>query len=84
MSKRPGDPGYAAGWCIHYRYNRNVKTPAQDTCEAGVRYDKFYGIKFAVRPCFLDDKGQSKPDALLCEHLRRPTKEEIGLHEKVV
>lgn len=19
MSKRPGDPGYAPGWCIHYR-----------------------------------------------------------------
>ena len=82
MSKRPGDEGYAAGWCIHYRYNREAKSPETDTCEAGVRYDQFKQSKFAVRPCFLDDKGQSKPDALPCEHLRRPTTKEIALHEK--
>jgi hypothetical protein len=81
MSKRPGDEGYAAGWCIHYRYNRNVNKPEDDTCEAGVRFDQFKGTKHDVRPCFLDDKGQSKPDALPCEHLRRPTTKEITLHE---
>jgi hypothetical protein len=81
MSKRPGDLGYAAGWCIHYRYNRDLKGDA-DTCEAGVSYSKFYGTKFETRPCFLDDKtGESKPNAVLCEHLRRPTAEEIALHE---
>jgi hypothetical protein len=36
MSKRPGDPGYAAGWCIHYRASR-ISGKGYDTCEAGVR-----------------------------------------------
>lgn len=84
MSKRPGDPGYAAGWCIHYRYNhdRDLQGGKPDTCEAGVDYKTFEGTKFPVRPCFLDKQGQSKPDALPCEHLRRPTPEEIAAHEK--
>lgn len=78
MSKRPGDPGYAGGWCIHYR------TPSHhDTCEVGVPYSKWDGTKFGVRPCFLDSKtGESKPDAIPCEHLRRPTPEEIAAHEQ--
>jgi hypothetical protein len=76
MSKRKGDPGYAAGWCIHFRdASRNT------SCEAGVEYDAFRGTKFDRRPCFLDDAGQSKADALPCEHLRRPTAEEIAAHE---
>lgn len=79
MSKRPGDPGYAAGWCIHYRYQRNVKSD-EATCEAGVKYSTF--PKYSQRPCYLTDKGESKPDALPCEHLRRPTPEEIVLHEQ--
>lgn len=86
MSKRPGDPGYAPGWCIHYRYNRDPKTPAENTCEAGVRYDIFApkegGPRYPQQPCFLTDKGDSKPEAMPCEHLRRPTKEEIALHEE--
>ncbi|MDE2099566.1 MAG: hypothetical protein KGL39_20100 [Patescibacteria group bacterium] len=85
MSKRKGDPGYAPGWCIHYRYNRDAKTPEENTCEAGVRYDSVQGgLKptFTAQPCFLTDKGESKPNALPCEKLRRPTPEEIAVHEK--
>lgn len=82
MSKRADDPGYAPGWCIHYRYNRDPK-PGENTCEAGVDLDKFHGTKFGTRPCFLDSKtGESKPDAAPCEKLRRPTPEEIAEHEK--
>jgi hypothetical protein len=80
MSKRPGDHGYAAGWCIHYRYNREVKKGEPDTCEAGVDYEVWRGIGHDKRPCFLDKTGESRPDALPCEHLRRPTSEEIAAH----
>lgn len=53
-----------------------------DTCEAGVDYSTMDGVKFDQRPCFLDDKtGESKPSALPCEHLRRPTPEEIAAHQ---
>ena len=40
------------------------------------------GVKFDERPCFLDDKGNSKPNARPCEHLRRPTPEEIAANEE--
>lgn len=79
MSKRPNDPGYAAGWCIHYRASHGGETFTD--CEAGVPFEKWNGTKFATRPCFLDEKGQSKPDAMPCEHLRRPTPDEIADHE---
>ena len=85
MSKRPGDPGYAAGWCIHYRYNhdRDLKGGQPDTCEAGVDYQTFRGEgkSYKQQPCFLTDRGESKPDAMPCAHLRRPTPDEIALHE---
>lgn len=81
MSKRPGDPGYADGWCIHYRYNRDLKPGQPDTCEAGVDYSTFQGTKYPQRPCFLD-KGHSKPDAMPCAKLRLPTADEIAAHEK--
>lgn len=82
MSKRPGDPGYAAQWCIHYRYNRDKKKPEDDTCEAGVRYDSF-PKGFDKKPCFLHKKtGESLPGAMPCEHLRRPTPDEIAAHEE--
>jgi hypothetical protein len=76
MSKRPGDPGYAAGWCIHYRSPSHHKD-----CEAGISFDAMTGTKFDVRPCFLTDKGESKLGAAVCAHLRRPTPEEIAAHE---
>lgn len=81
MSKRPGDPGYAAGWCIHYRYNRDAKAGQPNTCEAGVDYEAWRGIRHEMQPCFLDDKGRSKPAAMPCPSLRRPTPEEIAAHE---
>lgn len=73
MSKRPGDPGYAAGWCIHYGYERG-KGPV---CEAGQNPSQW---KYGDSPCFLDKQGQSKPGAAHCECLRRPTAEEIAAH----
>jgi len=81
MSKRKGDPGYAPYWCIHYRYNRDAKPGHPDTCEAGVDYEAWRGTKFNARPCFLDEKGQSKPNATSCPSLRRPTTEEIVAHK---
>lgn len=82
MSKRPGDPGYSAGWCIHYRGVSDGKGGFNTSCEAGVEYETVRGDKFARQPCFLDEKGQSKPGALSCELLRRPTAEEIAAHEE--
>lgn len=78
MSKRPGDPGYSGSWCIHFR-----DAGHNDTCEAGVEYDSFNGAHFGVRPCFLvKETGESKPDAMPCPHLRRPTAEEIAAHDE--
>ena len=80
MSKRKGDSGYADGWCIHYRGTVH----GVESCEAGIHYKTAFrdrGVNFQNQPCFLV-KGESKPDAAHCEHLRRPTKEEIALHEQ--
>jgi hypothetical protein len=86
MSKRPGDPGYAPGWCIHYRSpSQGLRKPDLTTCEAGVEYKSVQpqtGPTFRGQPCFLTDKGESKPDALPCPKLRRPTPEEIAAHEQ--
>ena len=79
MSKRSGDHGYAGGWCIHYRYNRDLKPGDPDTCEAGVDYASWDGIKYLQRPCFLD-RGQSRPGAAICPQIRRPTEEEMAAH----
>lgn len=76
MSKRKGDPGYAGGWCIHFR-----NASRHDTCEAGVAYDSFPQPRFATQPCFLTKTGESKPGAAACPSLRRPTPEEIAAHE---
>ena len=78
MSKIKGDPGYRPQWCIHYRYNRSEP----DTCEAGVDYEAWRGISHDKQPCFLDETGLSKPDAIHCPHLQRPTPEEIAAHEE--
>ena len=84
MSRRGDSPGYRAGWCIHYRAPRGLGPGGKgsDTCEAGVPFEKWrvgdFKTNFANQPCFLDDKGQSKPGAAHCEHLRRPTPEEIA------
>lgn len=83
MSKWEGDPGYAGGWCIHYRYNRGIAAGSfEDTCEAGVNFADWKDIPHARRPCFLDKQGNSKKDAATCTLLRRPTKEEIKLHNE--
>jgi hypothetical protein len=77
MSKRPGDPGYAAGWCIHFR-----SMGKHDTCEKGVRYDSFTGEDrtMARRPCFTEGTHERAP----CENRRVPTKEEVAAHEQWV
>lgn len=86
MSKRPGDLGYAAGWCIHYRSpSQGVGKLALTTCEAGVEFKSVQskvGPTFRGQPCFLTEKGESKPGALPCAKLRRPTPEEIAAHEQ--
>ena len=79
MAKPPNSPGQKAGWCIHY-----VAPPhdmkAEHICAAGVAMKQFQGSPW---PCFLDRKtGENKPDSAPCEHLRRPTREEIAAHEK--
>jgi len=83
MSKRKGDPGYRAGWCIHYRSpSGGWGKPPCETCEADVRYDSFAAQTIQKMPCYLDDCGQSKPGALPCEKLRRPTPDEIAASDK--
>ncbi len=84
MSKLSGDPGYRAGWCIHYKAPpRGLRPVEPHVCEAGVNIETaFGGTKFHTRPCFLTERGESKPDAAPCEHLRRPTSTEIEQHEK--
>lgn len=80
MSKRKGDPGYAGDWCVYYRCNRDVKPGQPNTCEAGVDYSIWHGVKFDRRPCFLAN-GRSRPGAVHCPQLRCPTKEEIRAHD---
>lgn len=56
---------------------------ADDTCEAGIRYDSFTGEdrKMDRQPCFIKP-GESAEDRAPCAQLRPPTPEEIALHEK--
>lgn len=72
MSKRKGDPGYAPGWCIHFR-----SMGQHDTCEKGVPYNSFKERTLERMPCY-----NTKGDKLFCEHHRLPTKEEIAAHEE--
>jgi hypothetical protein len=84
MTELLGRNGYAAGWCVHYRY-RDPTSEETSTCEAGVSYADFNKIDFDHRPCFLDKKtGQSKPNSVPCSHLRLPSPEEIKTYEKRV
>jgi hypothetical protein len=82
MSKR-NSPGHRAGWCIHYTAPpRYVDKDQTWKCDAGIDMEAvWHGVKFAERPCFLDKKGNSKPEARPCPHLRRPTPEEIAADE---
>lgn len=74
MSKRKGDPGYAPGWCIHFR-----NAARHDTCEVGVQYNTW--SKFNEPPCFLDN-GEPKLGAQFCDQLRVPTPAEIAAHKE--
>lgn len=74
--------GHPARWCINYRVDKSpldstLPDRCPPTCAAGVKYSDFDGNCFDRRPCFLDDKGQSKPNALQCPKIRRPTAQEI-------
>jgi hypothetical protein len=78
MSKRPGDPGYAAGWCIHFRSMQH------DSCEKGVNYDVLAGGRlgaFHRLPCFISDPDPHAAQRVECAHFRAPTAEEIEAHE---
>ena len=59
MSKRPGDPGYPANWCIHYQ-----STTKGDACEAGVKYDSLT----RPWPCFMEKNLQPDPKAAPAGH----------------
>lgn len=79
MSKRPGDPGYAAGWCIHFR-----SMGASKTCEKGVNYDALAGGpigSFHRLPCFIKSPDEHAAERVKCDHFRPPTAEEITAHE---
>lgn len=69
-----GKHGYPGQWCVHY-----LPPNQYDACEAGVRYETLSGIPHRQRPCFLD-RGVSRPGAVHCPHLRRPTPEEIAAY----
>lgn len=80
MSATIEKPGHRAGWCIHYRAPKiGTFGHGHEDCEAGVPFANFSGVKFDQRPCFLDkETGESNPGAVPCEHLRRPTPDEIA------
>ena len=74
MKGEPQAKGQAPGWCVHYR-----PSTQHETCGAGVRFTELWKDQpFHVRPCFLTPTGHSKPGALECPHLRRPTAQEIA------
>lgn len=82
MTDKPIE-AHPPGWCVHYR------TPdfesINPTCEAGVLYASVWKLKgasipFELRPCFLDGL-ESRPDAVHCPRLRRPTAEEAARHK---
>lgn len=81
MGRIVSDTGYAAEWCIHYRGTSDGKGGTVTSCKKGVEYSTFRGTPFQKRPCFLTGKGESKPDSIPCEHLRRPTPYEIAADE---
>jgi hypothetical protein len=88
MSKLTGDPGYRAGWCIHYGYDRPqmkaVCAVGQDPARwlEDFKANKAAGQTYIdVCPCYLTDQGESRPGAKHCEQLRRPTPEEIAAHD---
>jgi hypothetical protein len=59
-------------FCNHYRAMSDHKT-----CEAGVAYDTFQGLKFDERPCFMRD-GKICGG---CDLQQFPTPEEIAARE---
>lgn len=65
-------PGFRPGWCIHYQ-----NAARHDACKAKIPYKTWDGYPLARQPCFLVD-GKSKPDAVECASIRRPTPEEIS------
>lgn len=77
MSKREGDPGYAADWCIHYRSSRLGEVT---TCEAGVPYESVKTEGMNRQPCFAS--SHKNKNCLPCDKCRLPTPEEVSAHEK--
>lgn len=78
--------GYRAGWCIHYRGITGLRGEEVTSCKKGVEYSSFKNADgkrlIAEQPCFLDENGNSRPGALTCGHLRRPTPDEIAQSKK--
>ena len=80
------DRGHRPRWCIHYRGIRGPRGEEVTSCKKGVEYSSFKNAEgkrlMAEQPCFLDENGNSQPGALPCEHLRRPTPDEIAQNRK--
>ena len=75
MSKLKGDPGYRAGWCIHFQdMTRN------DFCEEGVRYSTLPNM-FNQKPCFMSNALTADDRLKSCPKFRGPTQDEIVAHE---
>jgi len=87
MSKRPCDEGYAPGWCIHYRYNRDAKPGQPNTCEAGVDYNEFRGDggTYKTQPCFLTDKGEARKQLITKQAASKASGDPVAVlqHEAV-
>lgn len=80
MGKRKGgEYGYAASWCVHYRSPSEGKE-----CGAGIPFERWRTTPFAQQPCFLNKDMSSKPGAMSCPKLRRPTAEEVAQHDVYV
>ena len=78
MSRRVGDPGYSATWCINFRgMDKN------DTCEKGVNDQALRreGRTFDL-PCFAKNLNPAVGEPMHCEHRRAPTAEEVAAHQE--
>lgn len=63
-------------WCNHYRGMHE-----NDTCKAGVPYDKFKGVAFDDRPCFCRPGMAPNPG---CDLVEMPTAEQLAAEREEI
>ena len=68
MSKRKGDPGYVAGWSIHYRYNLQLTPDEIAAHKAWIdeRMNVLGKVMQGIRPWRDAHKGQSAQEVVDC------------------